>query len=298
MKIYFLSSTPCALTLNGVFYGITDTFERAAEIDLADGIYAQFSPEGALPIGFFITENITATPPKGCEVYLLKDGIALYAEDFPPSDFTLRPVAQKREGNILATLFRQGKLQLNIESEQGFFNTPVPSVFDGSELLFHNGYILLKSATHLGVFSAKAVPLLCERVEEYALTEEGVSALLPLSDRLSRKADCKWRFEGEERILTEFTLRQTGEGETPPEDLLAYAFFESALLKMDISPFLSEELQAEKTEILRFLGEFTAVILTENPKECGLVRKKKEGLFEVDYLSVEIENGKIVDVKG
>ena len=33
-------------------------------------------------------------------------------------------------------------------------------------------------------------------------------------------------------------------------------------------------------------------------EEYRLVRKKKEGLFTVDYLSVEIENNKIIDVKG
>ena len=58
MKIYFLSARPCALTLNDTYFGITDTFERFAEISLKDRTFVRFAPEGALPIGFFLTENI------------------------------------------------------------------------------------------------------------------------------------------------------------------------------------------------------------------------------------------------
>jgi hypothetical protein len=46
------------------------------------------------------------------------------------------------------------------------------------------------------------------------------------------------------------------------------------------------------------LGDFSAVTLTNEPTVCGLVRKKKERLFVVDYFSVTVENGKISDVKG
>ena len=43
MKIYFLSSQPCMLSLNGVFYGVTDKFQRFADICLSDHIFAKFT---------------------------------------------------------------------------------------------------------------------------------------------------------------------------------------------------------------------------------------------------------------
>lgn len=298
MKIYFLSSRPCALTLNGVFYGITDNFERSAEICLADKLYAKFSPEGALPIGFFITETLPTLPPVGCEVYLLRDGIAIYACDFPPADCALRPIAQTREGDCLATVFSQGKPQLTVESPLGFFNATIPPFFDPCEVFFHDDFVLLKGKETLGVYAKSCRQILVERVLDYSLSENTLTATLPLSDSLQRTAKCVWALTDGECKQIEFTLSQPIKTSAPPEGLLAYAFFESVLLKADYTAFLCERLQADADEIRAFLGEFIAVTLTREPNVCGLVRKKGERLFAVDYFSVEIENGQITDVKG
>ncbi len=299
MKIYFLSSRPCALSVNGVFYGVTDTFERSAELSLSDKIYAQFSPEGAQPIGFFITEEITQTAPEGCDVYLLKDGIAVYARDFPPSDFTLHPVAQAKRGDDLVTVFRQGKLQLCVNTPKNVFNAYIPPSFEPCSLHFYGNLIILRSDTHLGVFNEECQPLLIEKALSYELNENELRATLPLFDSLGRVADCRWILSENECALTQFTLRQPQELPTAlPENLLAYAFFESVLLKANFRDFLSDELQSQAESILSFLGDFTAVTLTKNEKECGLVKKKGERLYALSYYSVEIENGKITDVRG
>ncbi len=298
MKIYFLSSKPCALTLNGVFFGVTDDFERSAEVALSDRVYAKFSPEGALPIGFFITEELTRTPPVGCEVYVLRDGIAVRARDFPPVDFTLRPIAQKREGNTLVTLFQQGNLQLSVTCDGVLFAATLPPCFADAEILFHNGAILLKGKSALGVYSKECKPLLTEKVTDFALTAEGISATLPLSDCRGRTASCAWSLTEKECTLTSFTLRGSASSSDGREGLLAYAFFESALIGADCSPFLSDELQDEKERILRFLGDFVAVTLTNEPTVCGLLRKKGERLFVADYYSVTVRDGKIIDVQG
>lgn len=298
MKIYFLSSEPCALSLNDLYYGITDTFERYAEICLSDKIYAKFSPEGSLPIGFFINEEITEKPPLGCEVYLLRDGIAVYACDFPPADFSLRPVAQAREGNILATVFWQGKLQLSIESPEGFFNTTLPPTFAPCEVFFYENLVLLKSEKALAVYGLNCKRLLLEQITEYSLLGNTLTATLPLSDRLQRSAKCEWELKNGECKRTAFTLTQAGNDEPPSEDLLAYAFFESALIGEDFACFLADELQPDAENIRAFLGDFINVTLTDKPTVCGLVRVKKERIFAVDYYEVEIKNGKITDVKG
>ena len=129
MKVYFLSSIPCALRVNNLFFGTTNLFERFAELSLKDGLFIEFVPEGKQAVSFFLTEQIRFAPPKGCEVYLLKDGLAIYARNFPPSDFTLRVIAQAREGNTLATLFSQGELQLSIEQDRQLFIATLPPIF-------------------------------------------------------------------------------------------------------------------------------------------------------------------------
>ena len=78
MKVYFLSSKPCILTLNGAYFGLTDTFERYAEISPKDNLFAEFTPESGQPIRFFLNENIRLNPPDRCEIYLLKDALAVW----------------------------------------------------------------------------------------------------------------------------------------------------------------------------------------------------------------------------
>jgi hypothetical protein len=99
-----------------------------------------------------------------------------------------------------------------------------------------------------------------------------------------------------------FTLRQarTENGETDEnsvkEELLAYAFFEGILIGADYACFLSDELQNKASELRSFLGEFIHVTFTDSPYVCGLVKKKKDRLFEVSYFRVSVENGKICDI--
>ncbi len=298
MKIYFLSSQPAALTLNGVFYGVTDTFERSAEIPLSDNVYARFSPQGRGELGFFIGEDLLTTPPHGCEVYLLKEGLAVYARDFPPLDFTLRHIAQRREGGLLVTVYAQGGIQLSVQEGESFFNATLPPAFASCTIELVHGIIALKGENALGIFTKSCTPLLIERFLAYEWTEAGLNATLPLADSLQRVADCSWQVTERECLLTKFTLRQPQAAPALEEGLLAYAFFESVLLKGNARDLLREDLQEEYEEIVRFLGDFVSVILTKETNACGLVRKKGERLFAVDYFSVKIEGGKIVDVQG
>ena len=154
MKIYFLSSRPCALMLGGVFFGMTDGFERFAEIEPKDNVFAEFIPEGALPVGFFITEKLRFSPPDHCEVYILKDGIAVFAKSFPPSDFALKLVAQQRFRENLVTVFRQGDLQISIETSKGFFISPLSPCFEPCKIFWEHGLFFVEGQGALAAFNA------------------------------------------------------------------------------------------------------------------------------------------------
>ncbi len=304
MKIYFLSSTPCELTLNGVFFGVTDRFERFAELSLSDGVFAKFTPQGALPLGVFLGEQLLSSPPLGVEIYLLKDGVAVYAKDFPPSDLTLRPIAQERFGNTLVTVFQQGVLQLSIQTDENFFVAPLPPSFATCKISTYANLIFLEGEKHLAVYTKEGECVFLEETLAFEVRENELNATLPLSDSLGRVADCAFTLSATGLTRTKFNLRQarTLDGDTDAKkigaELLAYAFFESVLLGADYAQFLSDELSLKAEDIVSFLGNFTAVTLTRDPLCCGLVRKKAERLFELAYYSVEVENGKIIDIKG
>lgn len=298
MKIYFLSSTPCALRLGGAYFGMVDTFERFADVSLKDNLFVEFCPENALPICFFLTDNIRFTPPTGCEVYLLRDGIVIYAKDFPPSDLTFRPIAQRREGNLLATVFAQGKIHLSLQTSDGVYTDLLPKEFASCELFFQQSLLFIKSPQTLAVYNLQGKRLLLENVLSYAVEEGFLTATLPLSDSKQRLADCRWALSPDGCRQTEFTLRQftNHTAQETAEELLPYAFFESVLIGENYADFLCEELQPKANELAAFLGDFVAVALTDDPLTCCLLRQKGERLFEGAYYTVTIENNKITDV--
>ena len=309
MKVYFLSSKPCILTLNGAYFGLTDTFERYAEISPTDNLFAEFTPENGQPIRFFLNENIRLNPPDRCEIYLLKDGLAVYAKDFPSTDLTLRVIAQERESDMLVTVFSQGGVQVSIESGKGFFLSTLPPSFETCALKFYHDFILISSPTQIALYNRRGERLLLEYVNDFSFENGNLTATLPLSDSLNRKAECVWTLEDDKAKQTQFTIvQQTKISLTENtiddepigrfrDEILPYAFLESALLGLDCSAFLCDELKEKAESIKTFLGDYQSVVLTKTPSVCGLVRKKADRLFEVDEYFVELSNGKITDVK-
>ena len=304
MKVYFLSSLPCALTLNGAYFGITDKFERFVELSLNDRIFAQFSPENSLPLGCFLTQELRFTPPDGFEVYLLPDGLALYARDFPPRDFTLKTYAQAREGNTLVTLFQQGELQLAIERDESLSVTPLPREFTSAKISFINSLIALTTPQKLALYTSDGACVFCENVLDYTVENDELNATMPLCDSLGRTANCRYLLTESGCQRLSFSLRQTRTqaGETATEkiteELLPFAFFESVLFGADYTPLLADGLLEKADSLTEFLGDFVAVVPTRNPKTCGLVKRKKERLYEVFHYTVEITDGKISDIRG
>lgn len=302
MKVYFLSSQPCMLSLNGTFYGTTDDFERFAEINLSDHIFVKFSPEGAHPVSFFLTEEILTTPPNGCEVYLLKGGIAIRAYDFAPIDCTLQPITQKRFDEVTVSVFKQGRVQVSLQAPNGFFTSTLPPAFAVCTLSMHRGLFFVEGENHLAVYTREGKCVLLEEVLSFSVTESTLTATLPLSDTLGRVADCVWNLDETGCHRAQFSLRQArahdGDNDEVKirEELLPYTFFERVLLKENYAELLSDDLRPKAENVVGFLGEFHGVSLTPTPYTCGLIREKAPRLYEVNEFTVKIEDGKIVDI--
>ncbi len=294
MKIYFLSCQPAELTLNNVFLGITDTFERFAEVELSDKLFARFTPQNALPVGVFLDESLLTSPPKFCDVYILKDGVALYVHHFPPLDHTLVPIAQARHENSLVTVFKQGDIHISLQTPERFVISTLPPSFENCTLSFHGELCFAEGGNMLAIFNKAGERVLLERFLKYTVEENTLNATLPLSDSLKRVADCRWELHENGLTQTQFTLRQT-QGKASDE-LLAYAFFESILVGADYAQFLSDELQPDAEKLVELLGDLEGVTLTDSPYTCGLVRRKAEHVFELVYATIHVNLGKITDV--
>ena len=294
MRIYFLSSKPCVLKVNGVFFGSVDNFERFADITLSDNLFIEFIPENGLALSFFLTENIRFQPPLGCEVYLLRESIALYARDFPARDLALRTITQIAEGDCLATVFYQGEVHLSIQTEKNFFTSTLPPSFQDCTLFFACDLLFVKSPEQLAVYTKTGRRVFLEKVLSHSIESNRLSVRLPLAESLGRVADCVYELSADGCARTTFTLSQA-RTETVDE-LLPLAFLESVLIGANYEEFLCNELIPDKEKIGAFLGDFVAVCPTGEKNCFALIRQKQERLFEASYCTLVVEKGKISDI--
>lgn len=295
MKIYFLSELPAALYVGGAYLGIVSNFERFAEVSLQDGLPARFDAAGMQPLQFFLNEQLPLSPPQGADVYRLPDGIALYAHGYSPIDTALREIAQKRQGENLVTIYRQGGIQLAWNRGAEFFNASLPPSFCECELFFEGELLIAKSPTEIALFSERGKRILLERYLS-AEWQDGILTLrVPLSDHLRRTATCRYQLGGDGAELISYELQQ---GLGSFDGLTAYAFFESLRIGGEFCEFLCEELAVNSNAIREFLGNFLYVLPTEKETECMLVYQKSERLFDVRRFAVTLADGKITDISG
>ena len=74
------------------------------------------------------------------------------------------------------------------------------------------------------------------------------------------------------------------------------SFFESVRIRADYAQFLCDDLLSHQEKLIDFLGNFISITLTDDPTVCGLVYKKAERLFKVQYFRVLYNGEKISDV--
>ena len=80
----------------------------------------------------------------------------------------------------------------------------------------------------------------------------------------------------------------------PTPATFALALFESVLLGLDASPFLSPELEADALK--EYLGEFRSVVMTDEEDRVGLIYPRRERVFDVRYFAVETDGGRICNI--
>lgn len=300
MKTYFLSSVPCALSVNGAYFGTTDLFSRHAQLSLKDNLFLCFSPENARPICFFLKEDIRAHAPEGVNVYIGEDFLVLYAFRFAPLSTAFQIHAQAVFSDICVSVFSQGETQCVIQTPENTFTSLLPTSFSQCEITQFNEYFFLKSPTHLAVYHKNGHRVFLEETINFSIVEDTFvptfNATLPLSSALSRIMQATFVLSPDGAKQTSCSLQQ--DNVLPQAPLIGYAFLESLRLGLDARPFLSPTLAEDIERVQSFLKGYTAVTLTQTPNEYILTHPVKERIFQLKRVYLEIENEKIVDIKG
>ncbi len=288
MRVVFLADRTCALTVNGVYLGLVDGFERTCELNPDEGVFCELKANGCIALSFFFNQEFLLNPPPQVKLYYYAGGLAVFAGDFLLADSGLKVLWQLRFGGTLLTLCQQSKLQLNVENETGFHLVELPSSLAESEAYPIGDDFLIEGkagfalVSHGGEISVLSEGTVTER-------EPVLKAEVPFRDSMGHTALCTW----ENGRLTECRIRTTME---PTEATFALALFESVLIGADYKPFLHETL-LEKADALReFLGDFRSVALTDDPQKVGLVYARKERIFDVRYFRVQLTENKISNI--
>lgn len=271
MRIYFFSETPCALLSGGLFLGKIDGFERSFDCSLSDNLFLEAVPtNGASPVGFFLNRTLLSDPPAFLTVYDGANEMGIRI-DFPLHG-ALKICAQLEQDGLF-TLFREGDLQLSIEAET-YAVRKVPSYLEHCALKREGDLLFLSGDEGVACYDLRGN-------ERYALPLTEGKAYDAIGRRIGFRA--------------EETLSLWLEEESFPEEKLPFAFLEAIRLKVDLSPYLSEELLSKKEALARFFPPFAQTIAAGDAP--AILCKRKENLFSVKAVSFEYKGGKIDNVK-
>lgn len=304
MRVYFLSSAPAILKLNGLYVGGVDFFERHIDIELSDSVLAEIIPGDNLqPVNFFINERLLFSPPPYLDVYLMGGETLIFAREFSAKSGRLNVLKQTRFCGNLITLFSQGGIYLSCEGGE-YELIPLPAAFGAAAWrevalagypvleIRAGGAILLLSADGKRIFQSEITDV------EYG---DALKVSVPFETCAAARAECVYSYDGEKLELVE---SRTVETRPPEKNVLHFAFFESVLTRGDYAAYLDGELKEKAGELTSYLGAFTGVTVPTERfyaehgqiRAAGLVFPRGKNLFEVRYFAVDLCGGKISNV--
>ncbi len=304
MRVYFLSQTPAALKLNGLYVGTIDGFERHVELDPTDKLLAEIVPgDNLVPVNFFLDGKFFECPPPFADVYLLDGDAVVYIREYAEKDSTLRVIYQTRFYGNLITIFSQGGVYLSAEGET-YTLKPLPRAFSEvraeQKTVAGREVLAVYGGEHLMLISDNGKVLFLNRVKGAEFGEE-LKITVAFETCTAAQAECVFSYDGEQLTLTG---GRTVEMRKPEREIAHFAFFESVLTCGDFADYLDGSLMSKADALKSYLGEFVGVTVpTENfyakhgdIAAAGLIYPKSKNLYEIKYFAVEYNGGKISNI--
>ena len=306
MTVYFLSATPAILQLNGIYVGLINSFERKIDVDLTGDVMAQITPDGnAQPVNFFINHKFLSAPPPCVDVYLGDGECILFFKYFESKSPAFKVLDQTTFFGNTVTLFRQGTLFVSVDGANYFLH-PLPNDFAFKrfeEHYFSNGEnaLFLVGEKCLAVLDESGELLFCDRVDEFCVEGD-----LTITKRLAtcRQIEQRKKFSLANGKLSLLSCATTEVAPLKPH-LIPFAFFECTLHGGDFAHYLCDGLKDRAHMLAEYLGDFCDVVVpTDNfylrhdeDRAVGLVYRKKNNLFQIDYFAVDLKENKVSNVR-
>lgn len=313
MYFYFFSEYPAAVKLQGIYYGKIDRSVKFCRLSYPLPL-VEICPltDAGNYYTFFPDEKFLSAPPEYLSVTDLKGGYMLRFSASAKKD-GFKILAQEKFSELSLTVFSDNGYKLSVETVNGSYIeeldfkplsvTASMGVTGNAGLLFCE--FLTEKGKILQVYKTADVTLLLKKeYVEFTVFEDGFALTEKLFDIAKHKIVYYFTFDGKSVAENRAKREVTADGNFCPEDLVAgvipYAFCEEFSVGGDYGYYLSDEIKENADKLGEYLGNFIGVTTPPAFKEqdrVGLVYKKGERTYSVEYFLFDLEGGKIVNVK-
>ena len=302
MFYYLLSSTPCAVKLNGGYKGVAS--DNYSVIEASDALIELTPLDGSYSsVNFLVGEN--AKEQKNIKKFPLGGGelIIPVFDRKMFSDFKLigRQKFDFFRYKTYLTCYAENGVRLILETASDMKAESVP--FYPDNIFFEvvrgrNEYLIVflvgKRTLTIGFKIDEKISLAFKRASDlYDFSGDVLTLTEYKTDVLKHTVKTVWKFDEEVKAIKREVIRRK-QIYSLPDALFRYAFFEELMLGGDVKEFLRPKLYERIDNLKEFLGKYTAVLPPPHFKRQDLVILLYSD--HIVYADAEVEKGLIQNV--
>ena len=288
MRVYFLSSEPCILNVNGERLGVVNGAPHYASLHPEESPFLEFVPPfGGTPVRFFFSDQLS-TIPQTVDVYQADRFLVFYIRKFHRF-CPLQLIASAPS----VTVFSQGSPQalLNgktvVDLPTDLSSCHIHSWGDVTLLEGRRSLVILKNQQKIAEFQPRTWNLDRETAT--------LTAVVPLGDFRGRWANVF--FNCNKDLLPTLLPIDNEEYAPLPDELILCDLIQKLQLNEDVTPLLHEELSAESEQLKGYFGEYFAVFPLSEPYYAGTAcRGERPNVFSLKFYFAETKEGKISNI--
>ena len=315
MKLYFQADYESnlkefAVKIEGQpagFAGYSPTFAEVEENTLIELL--PLGAQNLCPLSFCPSPELLKNPPATLKSVNL-GGTFILTPKFPEiTGKESKILAQEREGDALATLYKDGSDKISLEKNGTFFMENVCHL-TSPKISFHrlesDEFVCLQgfkgADKYLAVYHlSNSIAKVFENKVEYFDFSELFTTNIKFRDMAGHTAAVEWEFNSDsfKRRSYKLSKKENFDYFALNDKLKPYAFFEEVFCRGDFADYLDSNLRYAADKIYSYLGDYCAVIPPphfRSQSDVGLVYKKSDNVFFVKWYEVALSDGLISNI--
>lgn len=309
MYFYFSSKDQVAVRLSGGYFCVLGGDAVRVNLENPKNTLVEILPLNGKHDGiyFLLDDNFLDSPINGVTVTDLKGAYAVSVSLSEKVD-EFKVLFQERFNFGLATVFLDGNLKISIDTERESFVESLPIVTSNIKIetlsLYGENFIaviLEKDGYYISVYAVTSTlrRVFDGKFYDYRLSPD-FTLIKKYSDIKKHKIELSFIYDGEKFIEKNRRVSHEKEPKNLNQKIIPYAFLEDFLVGDSIDEYLSGNVLENKDKLKDYFGDFLGIAPPKdhrNINEVGLVYKKKENVYYIDYFTFEFDRDKICNLK-